>query len=314
MAAMETNPTPLCIVCGGKHWTLVREGMDLCRPNHRKLFRIETCTSCGMVSQQPIPSNEELQAAYSVSGDYVCYRPAWKELGWPVWKMLRHWTTRRRVARLTRYAPKRELLEVGCGAGDFMVAAHRAGWQVHAVEYNEEMVEALHREFGFDVRLGNLAPGLWTQGRFDVAVFWNVLEHLQFPLEELSTASDYLRSGGVILLNIPSREAAETGKWFGQYWGLLDLPRHIHFFDRSTLEKLCEKAGLKLACYKTPFVQSAWCYYISCWNWASRDKNRLLSWIKFGALSALITLIMPYIAAKCFASRGLEAFVVLVKS
>jgi hypothetical protein len=146
-----------------------------------------------------------------------------------------------------------------------------------------------------------------------VVAIWNVLEHLQDPLRELSIAAAYLRPGGRILLNIPSRQAAERGQWFGQYWALLDLPRHIHFFDKATLSRLCGRAGLELVIYKTPFVQSAWCYYMSCWRWANRDGKKGLRWPRFLALAAAVTLALPYIATQAMGKRGLEAFAVAVK-
>jgi SAM-dependent methyltransferase len=313
LAADLKSEHSACLVCGGTEWFPVREGCDLCRPEYKKSFTLTRCSSCGQVSQNPIPDDRELDAAYSVSTDYVCYRPAWKESGWPVWKIFRSWTTSRRVARLKQHGTGHELLEVGCGAGDFMAAAHHAGWKVSAVEYNSIMAEMVRGEFGFDIRVGELAFGLWDDGHFDVVAFWNVLEHLQDPLRELLIAAHYLRPGGRVLLNIPSRQAAEQGQLFGQYWALLDLPRHIHFFDRATLSRLCEKAGLDVIVYETPFMQSAWCYYMSCWRWANRDGKKIARWPRFVAFAAGATLSLPYIALQARSKRGLEAFAVAVK-
>lgn len=302
-----------CLVCGSGEWSAVREGTDLCRPNYPKIFKLARCVSCGHVMQIPVPDVQELDAAYSVSGDYVCYRPAWREKGWPLWKILRTWTTSRRVDRLKKHATGRDLLEVGCGAGDFLVAAQKAGWKACAVEYNPEMVQALREKFGFDIRVGELAPNLWENSAFDAVAFWNVLEHVRNPITELTTAAQYLRPGGQLFLNIPSKQAAERGMWFGERWALLDLPRHIYFFDEEALSRVCEKAGLELKVYQTPFVQSAWCYYMSCWNWASRNGKSLGSWGTFFALSAVVTVCLPYFAWESASKRGLDAFAVATK-
>ena len=40
-----------------------------------------------------------------------------------------------------------------------MVAAHKEGWNVRAVEYNSSMVEIIRSEFGFEVRVGELVVG-----------------------------------------------------------------------------------------------------------------------------------------------------------
>jgi len=310
--AVTEIPGP-CLVCGGQNWSPVREGSDLCRPGYPKVFRLARCLDCGHVMQIPVPDVKELDAAYSVAGDYVCYRPAWREKGWPLWKILRMWTTSRRVDRLKRHASGRDLLEVGCGAGDFMVAAKRAGWKTSGVEYNPDMVEDLRKEFGFDIRVGELTPHLWDESAFDVAVLWNVLEHVRNPIAELTTVASYLRPGGKLLLNIPSKEAAECGLWFGEQWALLDLPRHINFFDKETLSRVCKKAGLVLTEYETPFLQSAWCYYVSCGNWDRRKGSTVRHSARFLLLASLVSLYMPYIAARAFSKRGLEAFAVVTK-
>jgi SAM-dependent methyltransferase len=315
MPTFETDPelSDLCTVCGGKTWALVRSGTDLYRPGNAEAFNLSKCCSCGLVRQRPIPSKQQLDAAYSISRDYLCYRPAWKEHGWPLWKILRLWTTSQRVRRLRRYSPGHRLLETGCGAGDFMVAATRAGWNVAAVEYNTEMVEAIRGHHGFDVRPGELRRGLWESGQFDVVTLWNVLEHVRGPVEELRLAADYLREGGHVLMSIPTRQAAEDGKWFGKYWALLDLPRHIHFFDRATLSTVCEQAGLELHTYKTPFAQSAWCYYMSSWNWAARAGAGFLRWLRFACAAAVVTILLPCIAIKSAIKEGVEAFAIAEK-
>jgi SAM-dependent methyltransferase len=263
--------------------------------------------------QNPVPDEQELNDAYSVANGYACYRPAWKQRGWPLWKILRVWTTRRRVALLKRCGTGKTLLEIGCGAGDFLLAARHAGWQVKAVEYNSTMVEQIVSELGCDVRVGELAPGLWVEGQFDTVAFWNVLEHVPDPLRNLTLAAAYLRPRGRLILNIPTRQAAEHGLRFGQYWALLDLPRHLNFFDEATLSRLCDTAGLDLLLYKTPFIQSAWSYYMSSWIWSNRDGRKGLRWLRFLPLVALVSMMMPYVAIEALRKHGMEATVVAVK-
>lgn len=303
----------ICQICDANMWTPVREGSDLCRPDCKKVFKLAQCGSCGHVMQNPKLDAQELSAAYSVAEDYAAYRPAWKQSGWPLWKILRIWTMSRRLSWLKRYGKGKELLDVGCGAGDFMAAAHRAGWNVHAVDYNSSMVDLVGGELGFDVRLGELKVGIWDEGYFDAVTFWNVLEHVQDPLHELSLAAHYLRKGGSVLLQFPSRQGALHGQWYGQYWAPLDLPRHLHFYDERTLATLCEKAGFKLVAYKTPIVQSAWCYYASSWRWSNRDGNKALGILRFMALASIITLFMPYIAVQALRGVGMETVAIAVK-
>ena len=262
-----------CTVCGGDKWSFVRSGCDLYQADDETSFKLDRCLSCGQIMQNPLPTQKQLSKAYSA--EYAPYRPAWKQHGWPLWKILREWTTWRRMRRLQRYGAGTRLLEVGCGAGDFLHAAHRAGWGVWAVEYNCALADALRTELGFDVRTGELTPGLWESGSFDVVVLWSVIEHLQNPGEAMATASSYLRAGGVVFIQIPTLYGVEQGIFFRQYWALLDLPRHLSFLSKECLADLCEKAGMKLIMFKTPLLETAWCYFASvcnCANHAGRPR------------------------------------------
>jgi 2-polyprenyl-3-methyl-5-hydroxy-6-metoxy-1,4-benzoquinol methylase len=219
----------------------------------------------------------------------------------------------RRVSWLRKYGKGNELLDVGFGSGDFMVAAHRAGWNVRGVDYNSEMVDSVSRELGYDVRQGELEAGLWPAGQLDVVSIWNVLEHVPDPLHDLKLAAQYLRTGGAVLIQVPSHRGAENGQWFGQYWRMLDIPRHLNFFNRSSISTLCAQAGLKLVFYKTPFVQSAWCYYAACWYWSKGNGIPNFTKFRFIALSAFVTLLLPYIAVQALRARGAELVAIAVK-
>lgn len=263
---IEQDAVTHCVVCGGNGWAFVGEGQDLCQPDSKRSFVLARCLSCGQIAQTPPPSHDDLSVAYSVK--YAPHNAAWKQAGWPLWKVLRQITTQRRVSRLKHYAKGSKLLEVGSGAGDFLYAGHRAGWDVHAVEYSREQAEALRNEFGFDVRAGELTAGLWPEGEFDLIVMWSVLEHLRNPLDVLELASAYLRVGGPVFIQMPTREGVDLGERFGQYWALLDLPRHLNFCSKDSLAQLCDRTGLDLVLYKTPALDTAWCYFASAVNYA----------------------------------------------
>lgn len=310
-ALPEESKHTQCIICGGEQWAFLRQGRDWLRPDDEVKFKLSRCISCGHVMQTPPPSNAELREAYSE--DYVHYRPAWEEPGWPFWKILRELTTRRRIARLKDYGRGRKLLEIGSGAGDFLYAAHQAGWEVRAVEYNEKSAEALREGLGLDVRTGELRPGLWNEGEFDVVALWNVLEHVPDPLDTLLTATSYLKPGGSLFLQFPTHDATEHEKWFGEYWILLDLPRHLNFFARDSLSMLCSKAGLELTAFKTPALDAAWCYFASSCAYILHARNRpqwLLRAITAGSRGVLA---LPKMALRAWQGHGTEAFAIAVK-
>jgi SAM-dependent methyltransferase len=226
---------------------------------------------------------------------------------------LRHLTTARRLWRLKLHAPGRSLLEVGCGNGDFLLAAARAAWQVHAVEYQQELASLLRAEAGLDVRAGELARGLWSPGAFDAVAFWEVLEHLRDPGGALALASEYLRPGGVILLSFPTSDSLASGKGYGDFWAPLDVPRHLHFLNRATLERLCAKAGLQLTQYRTPLIDLLWCHLASSWRQASSHCSPVARWLHFAASAMNTFVLFPSLVVQACRGCGAQAVAVVRK-
>lgn len=300
-----------CTFCGEDRFSFVREGRDLSRPEYQERFALVRCLSCGLILQNPLPHKEELSKAYS--GTYAPYRPAWKEDGWPWWKVFRVLTTRRRLNRLRRYAKGEKLLEIGCGAGDFLYAAHCQGWQVRAVEYNDDVAGKLRADLGLDVPTGELKPGLWGREEFDVVILWSVLEHVPDPLDTLVTVSSYLKTGGVALLQIPTADGVQLGRHFGQYWALLDLPRHLNFFSKRILSRLCDKSNMDLVLFRTPLLDIAWCYCASSSNYMSGPHSRIAKFVRLPLLLAATVLIVPALLVRAWNGCGTEAFAVAIK-
>jgi SAM-dependent methyltransferase len=308
----QPDRNQVCPVCAITDWEIVRQGSDRLQSSPRHTYYLASCKSCGLVSQIPIPSPSDLKIAYASS--YDVYRPAWSEAGWPCWKILRQMTTLRRIKRLNQFAKGHRLLEVGCGAGDFLLAARKTGWHVSAIEYNDDLAELLKGKCGLDVRTGQLEPGVWKKSEFDAVVAWNVVEHLPDPFTVLSAIEEYLRPGATFLFSIPTKQAAESGKYFGDQWALLDLPRHIFFLSHSTVAQMCSAAGLNLLSYKTPAMDTLWCYFASAWRTAqSSATGRLAQWVQFVFLSLAISLCSPYLCLLSWLKKGTEAVCVATK-
>ncbi len=86
------------------------------------------------------------------------------------------------------------------------------------------------------------------EGRFDVLVFGDVLEHLPDPLAALRSTRSLLRPGGHIVLSVPNvahgdvRLALLVGRFPYADLGLLDST-HLRFFTWDTLRTMLRDAG-----------------------------------------------------------------------
>lgn len=78
---------------------------------------------------------------------------------------------------------------------------------------------------------------------FDAVVFWESLEHTQYPLKYIKKASSILREGGYIFIEYPKFDCWES-RLFKNYWFHLDLPRHLSHLTPDGLDEILSRAKL----------------------------------------------------------------------
>ena len=99
-----------------------------------------------------------------------------------------------------------ELVDIGCGAGAFLGRAQALGYSVSGIDFDPEAVEQARGVVGDRVYAMSLEEFLEkTDRRFDVVTFFEVLEHLDNPLEFMSAVRRVLKDGGHIAVSVPNR-------------------------------------------------------------------------------------------------------------
>jgi 2-polyprenyl-3-methyl-5-hydroxy-6-metoxy-1,4-benzoquinol methylase len=142
-----------------------------------------------------------------------------------------------------RHAPRLgRLLEVGAGAGFFLKSAERAGWEVAGVELSDEAVNFATTRLDLDVRREQAEQITSPAASFDVAVMFDVIEHLLDPLVSLERVRSALRPGGVLILSTPNFNAL-TRFALGTSWAVLSPAEHLWNFSARSLDRMLRRAG-----------------------------------------------------------------------
>ena len=150
----------------------------------------------------------------------------------------------------------KRVLEIGAGPGSITrVLKDYSGCHVTAIELDEEAIKKLspYCEHVYRCDLNDQTwPSVLSQnGKFEVVVAADVLEHLFDPSATLSAVKRVLDSDSEVVVSLPHighsaamacllREDLEY-----QDWGLLDKT-HIHFFDIENVQRLFNDTGFKI--------------------------------------------------------------------
>jgi 2-polyprenyl-3-methyl-5-hydroxy-6-metoxy-1,4-benzoquinol methylase len=185
----------------------------------------------GFVFCSRIPSQKELEEHYGAYPRNEYYSPI---------------TRLRYRELLTEFEPYRKtnkILDVGCGTGFFLEVAKEMGWEVYGTEFADNAVE-ICRNKGIIMQTGPLKAENYSSEMFDIITSFEVLEHINNPIEEVTNIHKILRKGGLVYLTTPNFNALERYLLKDNY-NVIEYPEHLSYYTAKTVNYLFTNNGFK---------------------------------------------------------------------
>lgn len=220
-------------------------------------LEIFQCTYCGLVQHTlaPVPYYKEVIRAVAFS----------KEMGEFRIRQLRDWIKQ-------NHLNDKNILEVGCGKGEYINLLLSAGASaVAGIEYAEKSV-AIAREKSAQVYLGYLDSDfkLPSNFKFNAFTIFSFLEHWPDPNEGLKLLHSALTEDAVGLVEVPNFELILKKGLYSEF-----TTDHIFYFDRKSFTFLLEKNGFEVIS-----IESVWYDYILSAKVRKRSLLDVKSFIK----------------------------------
>ncbi len=240
-----------CILCGSErraHHTTAQEDLTG-KPGD---FTFVECQDCKLVYQHPRLPIEQIKAYYD--DEYIAHR---KQQSWGVLTPFFEWLMtkldRDKDAVVSRYVPmsaESRVLDVGCGAGGFLVhLIQKYGAQCAGVDF-KALAPQIREQGGaeIDFRCGTLSADLFPARSFDAVTMWHFLEHDYDPLGSLAIARELLADEGRLVIEVPRLDSL-THTLYRDRWPGWQAPQHTVALDKAALLRMVEQAGLEVVDY-----------------------------------------------------------------
>lgn len=218
----------VCAVCGCRH---IHYSFSL--EDHR----LVRCDECGFIFINPQPSDQVLSEIYG--DDYFVLSSDQKGLDHVA--SLKSSTANSYLDLLIGTGGKveGELLEIGCGDGDFLACAAERGLHVTGIEYSSHACDkALQKLLGFEGQVieGEIEILEDRKECFDYIVFCDLLEHVRDPRHFLEAVHKLLKPDGQIFCVVPSLDSW-SARLLKANWMEFKL-EHLWYFDVKNLRTL----------------------------------------------------------------------------
>lgn len=269
-----------CPICGSEKHKLSISVKDF--TVSKEIFNIVECGGCGLLFTNPRPGINDIGDYYK-SASYISHTNQQTGVFGRLYQFLRNRAIDRKLSWIEKHSSGNEILDYGCGTGEFLSFCSKQGWNTIGVEIADEPRKNAISRYGLNVISPLLIDSI-ALNKFDVVTMWHVLEHVDNLLDTVRTIVAKIKPGGLLVLALPNPESWDA-KHYKEFWAAWDVPIHYYHFKKEDILRLADMAGLSLVETKNMPFDS---YYISLLSEEYKTGNKKwLEAVKIGFLSNL---------------------------
>jgi len=242
-----------CPVCHSSEF----EAYTICQDHSvtNESFAIMQCLNCSFLMTNPRPNESEILKYYE-SADYISHTNRASSLINLVYKIARFFTLRSKYKIVNRFAHRKNILDYGCGTGDFLNFVNKKNWNTVGLEpsLNARSI-AKSRNLEIYKNLDEIEP----LKKFSIVTLWHVLEHVHDLENTIKNIYSLISKKGHLIVAVPNHDSYDR-RIYEENWAAYDVPRHLYHFNTLTISDLMKYHKLTLV-ETIPMKLDA--YYIS---------------------------------------------------
>jgi 2-polyprenyl-3-methyl-5-hydroxy-6-metoxy-1,4-benzoquinol methylase len=227
---------PLCCKVGNAHWCYVLLEMGSSHVQMYNPVRVWMhCTQCHHIYAKEFPvnvvnKNTNINPPKAMPTKHILFS-YYSEI----------------ITKLGRFTQGNDLLEIGIGGSECVLAAQEMGYDVLGIDIVENNV-AQAKKYGIDAIAIDFI-NFDSDKKWDIIIMGDVIEHVSDPVVVMKKVYSLLTQNGVVWISTPNFDAA-----FSKLAGHNDPMRreagHKNYFSRNSIFKLFEITGFAPVEYK----------------------------------------------------------------
>ncbi len=136
-----------------------------------------------------------------------------------------------------------DILDIACWDGKFLENLN-GNWKLSGVELNSAAAD-IAKARKIKIVANSVADIEHLAKKFDVITAFDIMEHIESPLELLKNMVSLLKTGGQIIVS-SGNTSSPTWKFMGNKYGYCSIPEHLSFINPSWCNFAAKKLNLKI--------------------------------------------------------------------
>lgn len=238
---MALEKVEICPVCNGSQFKSFLSCKDY--TTSKENFEIVQCNTCSLLITSPRPDANSMGSYYQ-SEEYISHTGKSHTLTDRAYLFARKYTLRWKSKLINSRSSKHRgnLLDFGCGTGEFLYQMSLDGWRGHGLEPSDKARAKAQQLTGLLIK-SKLDE--FSDSKFNVVTLWHVLEHIPDIQPTLKQISSQLEQDGIIFIAVPNYECKDA-EHYQNHWAGYDVPRHLWHFSQRAMSLLLDNCNLRL--------------------------------------------------------------------
>ena len=203
----------------------------------RETFELLWDKNTDLLITFPKPGENEINKYYE-SEAYISHTDSKKSVLDKVYQIVKNYTIRKKIKLINEQnSDEKQILDIGCGTGDFLYACKNNGWTVKGVEPNEKARSLAFNKLSSENYLVKKIDDLLENHthRYDVITMWHVLEHIPNLTEYITILKELLKPNGTLIIALPNYKSYDA-TYYKNFWAAYDVPRHMWHFSKKAMK------------------------------------------------------------------------------